>query len=290
MPVLVKLTLNPSKGKAAPSTKKIFTTSVAFASLPSFSAQLLQIYHWPWPARSPSANYRMYKEAVDAQYASGTFVESNDEHIALSDKIPSDPDADNWDDFSNVIFDNYGSVKEFHHCVAAIFVSRAKRAFRAGKSFAEFHDEELAIDTDRARALETDPGRCQLHMELNLSNDLRIAILARIQERLCQEIWLQPFDPSAVSEIRQDARWESVAGRKARGETKADEKEEMDEDREERLMRQYGLWSGVVRLQKYAEEVKAWLEDWKNHKDDDERLMRRCESLRVTAQNMRFAE
>lgn len=55
-------------------------------------------------------------QAVDAQYSSGTFVESNDEHIARSDKIPSDPDADNWDDFSNVIFDNYGSVNEFHHC------------------------------------------------------------------------------------------------------------------------------------------------------------------------------
>jgi len=73
-------------------------------------------------------------------------------------------------------------------CIASSFKNRAKLAFRQGKSWDEFEDQEQrAYSEPIARA------RCPNGMVDVLSGRLRTDVWHAIRERLCNEIWLEEY-------------------------------------------------------------------------------------------------
>ena len=73
---------------------------------------------------------------------------------ALEQESDTDDGADDWHEFSGVRTD-YGRLSSnafpMERCIASTFVNRAKRAFRAGQSWQQFENSELAIDSEGLR-------------------------------------------------------------------------------------------------------------------------------------------
>ena len=88
-----------------------------------------------------------------------------------------DDGADDWDGFDNNI-SNRG--------IASCFMKRAKRAFWAGKSWEDFEIQETSLSSQTlGRGGVADPDA--------LDNARRMEIFDAMKERLCEEIWLQPY-------------------------------------------------------------------------------------------------
>jgi hypothetical protein len=86
--------------------------------------------------------------------------------------------------------------------IALNFVKRAKRAFRAGRSFASFEQEELAIDSKAGANAIKDPFERAIALKSALDNNTRLYVYEQLKVRLCHEIWLEPYpevDASAPS-------------------------------------------------------------------------------------------
>lgn len=120
---------------------------------------------------------------------------------ALEQESDTDDGADDWHEFSGVRTD-YGRLSSnafpMERCIASTFVNRAKRAFRAGQSWQQFENSELAIDSEGQARAEIDLRRRRLLLENALDNTLQLAVFDTIKQRLCEEIWLQAYQETAT--------------------------------------------------------------------------------------------
>lgn len=88
-----------------------------------------------------------------------------------------DDGSNDWDGFDNDLPDRG---------IASCFTKRAKRSFWAGKTWMEFETQERSLNLqtlDGGRVAET----------YTLDNARRMNIFEALKERLCEEIWLQPY-------------------------------------------------------------------------------------------------
>lgn len=164
------------------------------ASLP------LKIYDWPYPLPTDLPALAEFHK---------TWKTRQDAAEAAADR---DPELDDWHEKCGrpEAYRQGFSDASLEYSIARSFILRAKRAFRAGRSWAAFEDEELAIDSmEHARAV-ADPARRALEMEEAVDNGLRLAIFACIRVRLCREIWLQPCPSERATATHGQAKKDSL--------------------------------------------------------------------------------
>lgn len=159
--------------------------------IPSFDSQTFAIYFWPCPKP------RDFTRLTPAQRKWKDATDRNDPLLFSDSEL-----ADDWSNFAGDAYDypqpgireklSKGNAREY--AIASTFVARAKRAFLAGKSWEQFETEEEDIDSQVA-ALEKEPDRNKWQTTLDeaLSNSLRLAVFDQLKQRLCNEIWLQPY-------------------------------------------------------------------------------------------------
>lgn len=101
----------------------------------------LHIYHWPEPVPKDFLNLSEDMKAAKARAD------------ALGGEMDDAPELDDWHEFCGLESDLFADPR-LKTSVGLNFASRAKRAFRAGRSWTSFELEELAIDSRAgARAL-----------------------------------------------------------------------------------------------------------------------------------------
>jgi hypothetical protein len=123
---------------------------------------------------------------------------------AAEGEIDLNHELDDWHEFCGLESDLFPDLK-LKSSIALNFASRAKRAYRAGRSWTSFELEELAIDSRAgARALK-DPYQRGIALSSSLSNTLRLYVFEQIKVRLCHEIWLQPYPEDEVASMRDSA-------------------------------------------------------------------------------------
>ncbi|KAK5109622.1 hypothetical protein LTR62_006859 [Meristemomyces frigidus] len=145
--------------------------------LPSFDDDSFSIYFWQFPPPRDYTNLRPYHQSWKIK---------QDQEDA-EDEIMND--SLEWADQSLFPLD-YGSSRNMYHALARGYVNRAKRAFRSGMSWEQFVRDETSLTDEEAA------DGCEL----------RLAILERIAERLCNEIWSQQYPGSDwVWEARRDS-------------------------------------------------------------------------------------
>jgi hypothetical protein len=116
-----------------------------------------------------------------------------------------DPELDDWHDFCGLESDLFAGSLPLKTSIGLNFSSRAKRAFRAGRSWTSFEREELAIDSRAgARALK-DAHEREIALSSSLSSSLRLYVFEQIKVRLCHEVWLQPYPEDDVVSMRDSA-------------------------------------------------------------------------------------
>lgn len=155
----------------------------------AFDADKLAVYFWQSPHPKTflnlSASQKAWKERVDQEDA----------------MIDFDDGADDWCEISGNPVDyidhrRNGLAVEYR--VASTFIKRAKRAFRAGKTWEEFELDERTIDSG-SKAGEPDFWRAEPLIEQPLDNNLRLAVFDMLKPRLCEEIWLRPYQAPAAN-------------------------------------------------------------------------------------------
>lgn len=110
-----------------------------------------------------------------------------------------DPELDDWHEFSGAGSD---IVSDFplKSSIAMNFASRAKRAFRAGRSWDSFERDEFSINSGTGAKATQCPYERKIALEYALDNDLRLYVFGEIKVRLCHEIWLQAYpEPASAS-------------------------------------------------------------------------------------------
>jgi hypothetical protein len=118
--------------------------------------------------------------------------------------MDTDPELDDWHDFCGLESDLFSDLR-LKTSIGLNFVSRAKRAYRAGRSWTSFELEELAIDSRAgARALK-DPREREIALSSSLSNSLRLYVFHELKIRLCHEIWLHAYPEDDVASMRDSA-------------------------------------------------------------------------------------
>lgn len=101
-----------------------------------------------------------------------------------------DDRADDWEEFDNNLADRG---------IASCFMKRAKRMYWAGKTWKEFEEQERNL---KLQAFNGD-GDAESY---TLDNARRIKIFEALKERLCEEIWLQPYVGDQSSNNRKPAK------------------------------------------------------------------------------------
>jgi hypothetical protein len=151
----------------------------------------LHIYHWepiPKDFLNLSEDMKAAKARADAAEA----------------ELDTDPELDDWHEFCGLESDLFADLR-LKTSIGMCFASRAKRAFRAGRSWASFEREELAIDSRAgARALKDSRER-EIALSSSLSNSLRLYVFEELKVRLCHEVWLQPYPEDDVASMRDSA-------------------------------------------------------------------------------------
>jgi hypothetical protein len=146
---------------------------------PALSTARFHIYQWERPIPTDFLNlsdeWKAAKAYVDAEEG----------------KRDDAPELDDWYEFVGT--DNMLLPIPLKTGIALNFVSRAKRAYRAGRSFASFEQEELAIDSKAGANAIKDPFERQLALRDALDNDTRLYVYEQLKVRLCHEIWLEPY-------------------------------------------------------------------------------------------------
>ncbi|KAM0709219.1 hypothetical protein Q7P35_003256 [Cladosporium inversicolor] len=151
----------------------------------------LAIYHWE-PRPKDFLNLSEEMKAVKARAD------------AAAGEMDDAPELDDWHEFCGLESDLFPNL-HLKTSIGLNFSSRARRAFRAGRSWASFELEELAIDSRAgARALE-DPREREIALSSSLSNSLRLYVFQELKVRLCHEIWLQPYPEDGVAPMRDSA-------------------------------------------------------------------------------------
>lgn len=184
--------------------------------IPDLSADNYQIYRFAPPRITNfpdiSASRRAEKARLDKAEAA--------EYV--------DDGQDDWDEFAGSPED-YKTAGEgrMARCIASVFMQRAKRAYRAGRTWRSFEDEELAIDTQAAARAESDARKRKVLLAEALCGKSRLEVFDQIKERLCTEIFLEHYDetrligredsimalpPPVVDEIPEREKEKSVAG------------------------------------------------------------------------------
>jgi hypothetical protein len=158
---------------------------------PQFSATRFHIYQWERPIPTDFLNlpddWKAAKARVDAEEG-----EKDDA-----------PELDDWHEFCGT--DNMLLPIPLKIGIRLNFIGRAKRAFRAGRSFASFEQEELVIDSKAGANAIRDPVERALALRSALDNDTRLYVYEQLKVRLCHEIWLEPYpevDESALSRAK----------------------------------------------------------------------------------------
>jgi hypothetical protein len=162
--------------KETPTVKKDIPKPVPVD--PALSAARFHIYQWEHPIPTDFLNlsdeWKAAKAYVDAEEG----------------KRDDAPELDDWDEFVGT--DNMLLPIPLKIGIALNFVSRAKRAYRAGRSFASFEQEELSIDSKAGANAIQGPFEKQLALRDALDNDTRLYVYHQLKVRLCNEIWLEP--------------------------------------------------------------------------------------------------
>lgn len=143
----------------------------------------LHIYHWEHPIPTDFLNLPDSLKAAKAR----ADVEGAE--------LDTDPELDDWHEFCGLPPTVYGLTLK--QSIGLNFISRAKRAFRAGRSWTHFEQEELSIDSRAGAKAFKDPYQRQIALESSLSNTLRLNVFHQLKVRLCHEIWLQPYPESS---------------------------------------------------------------------------------------------
>ena len=122
--------------------------------------------------------------------------------------------------------------------IASCFMTRAKRAFWAGKSWKEFENQERSLSSEAVIAAgRSDPKA--------LDNDRRMEIFAAIKVRLCEEIWLE----ACVLELpKKNSKSRVAAKRDVRNNTPNAVDDELEPSKEDRA-------NGIVRWTRNREGV-----------------------------------
>jgi hypothetical protein len=153
----------------------------------------LMIYDWDYPI--PKDFLNLSKDLKAAKARVDVFEGENDR----------DPELDDWHEFCGLEADLFPGSLPLKSSIGLNFTSRAKRAYRAGRSWTSFELEERAIDSRAgARAL-IDPVQRDIALSSSLSNTLRLYVFEEIKVRLCHEIWLQPYPEAEVASMRDSA-------------------------------------------------------------------------------------
>jgi hypothetical protein len=140
----------------------------------------LQIYCWDHPIPTDFLNLPIDLQAAKARVDA---AEAN---------LDTDPELDDWHEFCGLESDLLSNLA-LKSSIGLNFVSRAKRAYRAGRTWTSFELEELTIDSRAgARALKHRRER-EIALSSSLSNALRLYVFEQLKVRLCHEIWLQPY-------------------------------------------------------------------------------------------------
>jgi hypothetical protein len=172
--------------KEAPTVKKDIQKSVPADS--EFSAARFHIYEWQRPIPTDFLNLSDELKAAKALVDAG------------EGEVDDAPELDDWHEFCGT--DMMLLPIPLKMGIALNFVKRAKRAFRAGRSFASFEQEELAIDSKAGANAIKDPFERAIALKSALDNNTRLYVYEQLKVRLCHEIWLEPYpevDASAPS-------------------------------------------------------------------------------------------
>jgi hypothetical protein len=152
----------------------------------------LKIYHWPQPVPKDFLNLSEDMKAAKARAD------------AAEKELDDAPELDDWHEFCGLESDLFADLR-LKTSIGLNFASRAKRAFRAGRSWTSFEREELAIDSRAgARALKDSRER-EIALSSSLSNTLRLYVFEQIKHRLVEEIWLQPYPQDNAAFMRDSA-------------------------------------------------------------------------------------
>ena len=158
----------------------------------------LHIYNWDHPIPKDFLNL---SEALQTAKARTDAAEG---------EMDQDPELDDWHEFCGLKSDLFSDLR-LKTSIGLNFVSRAKRAFRGGRSWTSFELEELAIDSRAgARAL-NDPREREIALSSSLSNSLRLYVFEQIKVRLCHEIWLHAYPEDDLASMRDSAIGTAVA-------------------------------------------------------------------------------
>lgn len=147
----------------------------------------LSIYDWPDPQPKPKL-LPFHKEWKVLQ----------DQREAIDD---TDEDLDDWYEKSGrpEYYSEDVNMQAFYYSIARSFILRAKRAFRAGKSWFDFETAELTLDSMAKASAWSDTQRRERQMRHALDNDVRLAVFEQIKVRLCEEIWLENYEEHGIS-------------------------------------------------------------------------------------------
>jgi len=146
---------------------------------PQLQAAKFHIYQWERPIPKDFLNlpesWKAAKARVDAEEG----------------ERDNAPELDDWHDFCGL--DNMLCPIPLKIAIGLNFISRAKRAYRAGRSFASFEQEERAIDSRAGAIAIRDPEERALALSSALRNADRMYVYNQVKVRLCHEIRLQPY-------------------------------------------------------------------------------------------------
>lgn len=122
-----------------------------------------------------------------------------------------DDGSDDWSSFPDPsFFVGHGGMFDSHnnsiyHSIARVFVNRAKRAFRAGRPWWDFENEELSINPRSEAEAEPDPARRRYLVKTILDPQTRLDVFNAIKVRLCNEIWLEEYVPPNARSTPRDS-------------------------------------------------------------------------------------
>nr|OQO16364.1 hypothetical protein B0A51_15337 [Rachicladosporium sp. CCFEE 5018]OQO28505.1 hypothetical protein B0A51_03317 [Rachicladosporium sp. CCFEE 5018]OQO29793.1 hypothetical protein B0A51_03232 [Rachicladosporium sp. CCFEE 5018] len=154
----------------------------------SLGPHYLKVYEWESPIPTDFLNLtdtrKQWKASMDQQQGASDPDEELDEWTEVSGR-----GADYQALFPNMLL---------RFSIARTFISRAKRAFRAGRTWQEFEVEELAIDPQAKAKATKKPEVRALELRECLNNKLRLSVFDEVKVRLCNEIWLQAYPAPAV--------------------------------------------------------------------------------------------
>ena len=134
-----------------------------------FDRGRFMIYPWPVPRptdfTSLSDGEKLWKRKFDIKAKMDDIDDGADDWYALDETLDA-------------------------RTAGSVFMVRAKRAFWSGKSWDQFAEDERTGYSE-ATARKTDP--------MALTNAFRMQIFDAVKERLCEEIWLEPYhDPPSL--------------------------------------------------------------------------------------------